>query len=196
MINLKLQQQLRSQVNYFEQNFNLLNTFKHKSVSMLFQCCGVESVFLLCICVHVEGVKVKCCKCSNQVFVLLPPLCKSRQEVAECWLNCFSVVGLIPLSFLHFGTFSPACLPLYIRYTVKSASLSLKGHRWRQTVPCVSVRAFVFADIVRVRVRAPALPEPMTDASAALQLTGPRMKRTASQMAPSVLIILPSLPQQ
>lgn len=32
----------------------------------------------------------------------------------------------------------------------------------------------------------------MTDASAALQLTGPGMKRTAAQMAPSVIIILPS----
>lgn len=34
----------------------------------------------------------------------------------------------------------------------------------------------------------------MTDASAALQLTGPGMKRTDSQMAPSVIIILPSPP--
>lgn len=87
----------------------------------------------------------------------------------------------------------PLCVSPCIN-TVKSARLSLRGHRWRQTVPCVSASVCI---CWQRRVSACARPlsrSLMTDASAALQLTGPGMKRTASQMAPSVIIILPSPP--
>lgn len=79
----------------------------------------------------------------NPFWVQQQSVCSAfhpQEFLVKLFFHCHSESPEL-VKLAHFPSCASACT-----YTVKSACLSLKGHRWRQTVPCVSVRAFVFAD--------------------------------------------------